>query len=394
MTIAPDSWKEYTELLNSAAGLESRLWLPENEEMRAALYRQFAMSISQGYFLYFHKNLEHPDFVPYLNSAFLAQPNPDAIYHAAFVDGRGVYRVVGNRGNVPVVGFATGKAMYGTAEDTGPGFNNYDLDNVEMDEDGNFDVVFSAEKPEDLNSQWLYLNPDSEYIVFRQFSYDWGKEKGAHVAIVRLDTEIARKPMSVEDIDYNLRELFGDYVRRVSQVALAMMQRGRDSAPENTFRPAEYSVLGNSAEWPQAYYEGIYDIEDDEALILETELPKSHVYWNVQVIDHIWNQVELLYSQSSLNGHQAHIDSDGKFRAVLSLRDPGVHNWLDTLGNRKGMLIVRWYRCSDHPEPVLTKVKLSDVLDHLPEDTPTIGAQERSELLRKRAMGAQLRLRW
>ena len=36
--------------------------------------------------------------------------------------------------------------------------------------------------------------------------------------------------------------------------------------------------------------------------------------------------------QSSLNGHQAVLDPDGVFRAVISARDPGVPNWLDTGG--------------------------------------------------------------
>ena len=36
-----------------------------------------------------------------------------------------------------------------------------------------------------------------------------------------------------------------------------------------------------------------------------------------------------------LNGHQAVLD-DGVFRAVVAHRDPGVANWLDTAGNRRG----------------------------------------------------------
>ena len=36
-------------------------------------------------------------------------------------------------------------------------------------------------------------------------------------------------------------------------------------------------------------------------VVLETELPERRHYWNVQVIDGLWNQVEILYRQSSLN---------------------------------------------------------------------------------------------
>src|SRR5690606_16762252 len=104
-----------------------------------------------------------------------------------------------------------------------------------------------------------------------------------------------------------------------------------------------------------------FELADDEALLLESELPENRPYWNVQVIDNFWNQVDFVYRQSSLNGHQAVIDDDGKFRAILSHQDPGIHNWLDTGGNKRGMMIGRWYRCSSQPTPTLTKIKLNEV---------------------------------
>ena len=394
MKIAPNSWSDYVDLLKDAADLENQLLTPGDEALRGALYRQFAMSLSQGYFFYFHRDPTHPEFLPFENSVFLAQPNPDAAYHIAFVDGKGVYRVVGTRGNGPVAGFATGKGTFGIAEKPGPGFDNYDIDTLELDENGDFEFVFSAERPERHDGQWLYLNPESDYILLRQFSYDWGVENDTRVAIERLDCQISKGPMPVTAIDYNLRELFGGYVKRLSQVCLAMMERGRNAAPVNTFRLTGFEELGNTDDWPQAYFEAIFDIRQDEALILETALPKSHVYWNVQVIDSLWNQVELVHVQSSLNGHQAQIDSDGRFRAVLSASDPGVPNWLDTLGNLRGMLIGRWYRCSDHPVPTLQKVKLSELRDYLPAGTPEMNAEERRRVLGKRSLGAQLRRRW
>ena len=78
----------------------------------------------------------------------------------------------------------------------------------------------------------------------------------------------------------------------------------------------------------------------------------------------------------------------------MAVTDPGVHNWLDTGGFLQGMLIGRWYRCSSHPLPTLTKVKLADVRDHLPADTPVFTPEQRSEQMRVRRIGAQLRRRW
>jgi hypothetical protein len=162
----------------------------------------------------------------------------------------------------------------------------------------------------------------------------------------------------------------------------------------NEFQLNSYQNGGASDDWPQIYWECVFDLSEDEALIIETDLPKVRKYWNIQVADAVWNQVEMVYRQSSLNGHQAKIDPDGKFRAVVSASDPGVANWLDTGGSLNGMLIGRWYACDTHPTPQLTRVKLSELSSRLPPDIPRVTADERKEALRIRRVGAQMRRRW
>ena len=388
------SWGEYLELLKSAEALLDTAPGEAGDQKRADVYRQLAMNLAQGYFIYFQATADHPDWMPFENSVFLAQPNPDAVYYYTPVDGSGIYRVVGERGTAPVAGFATGKVMIGMADPPGPGFNNYDLDALSLASDGSFDVIFSSERPAGYDGGWLYLHPDARFILVRQFSYDWGREQDVRVAIERLDAPLLKPRMSAPDVDRNLRELFGGYAERLARLCHDAVKRTARNGFVNAMSLTTFEDLGNSSDWPQAYYETVFDIAEDEALILETELPERHVYWNVQVIDSLWNQVELVYRQSSLNGLQARIDEDGKFRAVLSLHDPGVPNWLDPAGNLYGMLIGRWYRCSSHPLPRLTKVKLADLRRHLPKNTRAITPEERAEALRRRRTGAQLRRRW
>ena len=98
--------------------------------------------------------------------------------------------------------------------------------------------------------------------------------------------------------------------------------------------------------------------------------------------------------QSSLNDSQAHIDSDGKARFVISRLDPGVPNWLDKADYPWGMIQMRWNRASDYPDPTIKKVPFADVRQHLPADTPVVTPAERIEQLRVRREGAQLRRIW
>ena len=388
------SWSEYVDLLKPAAELIADTWAPENVQVQADLCKQLAMNIAQGYFLYFQSDADHPDWAPFENSVFTLQPNPDAVYYYAPVSGEGVYRVTGERGNAPVVGFATGKNMIGMADPPGPGYHNYDVDDLRLEADGSFEVIFSSERPTGHEGNWLYLHPQAKFILLRQFSVDWGKEKDVRLAIERLDAPALKPALSAEVIDRQLRALFGGYVKRLSQIGIGTVDRVRNKGLVNKMALHDFKDLGNGGDWPQAYFECVYQIARDEALILETELPERRHYWNVQVIDGLWNQVELVHRQSSLNGHQARTDSDGRFRAVLSAVDPGVPNWLDTGGNLFGMLVGRWYRCSSHPTPTLTKVPLAELRGHLPSDTPHVSVEERARQIAARRRGAQLRRRW
>lgn len=388
------SWDEYADLLKPAADLLDTVTAPVDEQLKAELYRQFAMNLSQGYLMYFQTNPEYPEWIPFENSAFLAQPNPDAVYYYTRVDGSGTYRVIGERGNSIVAGFAVGNRMIGTAGSPGKGLGNYDIDNLKIDADGRFEVIFSTERPQGHEGNWLYLHPEADFILVRQFNYDWGREIDMRLAIERLDPAPAKPRLSPVETDRLLRELFGTYARGLSQIAIGAVRRPHDKGLVNKMALHDFKDLGNSGDWPQAYFETVFELGDDEALILETELPERRHYWNVQVIDGLWNQAEILYRQTSLNGRTAQLDTDGQFRAVLSRQDPGFANWLDTADHRYGMLIGRWYRCSTHPTPAVTRVKLADVPAYLGDRSARISPDERKVALRERLIGSQMRRRW
>ncbi len=129
-------------------------------------------------------------------------------------------------------------------------------------------------------------------------------------------------------------------------------------------------------------------------MILETAVPETVRYWNIQLNDPLWNSIEWFNRQSSLNAAQATLDSDGKFRAVIALEDPGVPNWLDPGGHLTGSLMLRWTQANYGPVPCLQIVDAAKVRDHLPADTPVVTHEERQQVLRKRLRGSQWRHRW
>ncbi|MBG6120087.1 MULTISPECIES: DUF1214 domain-containing protein [unclassified Sphingobium] len=393
MTQLLKSWDHYVDLLKPAAELVAKTFDPDSEQVRAELYRQFVMNIAQAYIWYFQSTPEHPDWMPFENSIFILQPNPDAVYHIAPVEGSGIYRITGKRGGNKVIGLATGRGMFGTHEPKGS-LHNYDVDGLTLGEDGAFEVIFSGERPKNWTGDWCYLDPQAGNILIRQFAYDWGVEEEARFAIERLDRPAAKPRLSIAQIEEKLDAVLGGFVKRFSRICLDHQNKVLDAIGWNVMELTGFEDLGNSPQWPQKYYRCLYDIAPGEALVIETDLPETCKYWNVQLNDTLWQQIEFGYRQSSLNAHQARLDADGRFRMVVALEDPGVPNWLDTNGYRRGMLVGRWHGASDYPLPTIKKVKLDEVRQHLPADTPHVSAAEREAALRKRNIGLQMRRRW
>ena len=387
----PD-WGELVDLLKPAGKLNDITVAPGDDQLRMELYRQFIMNLTLGYFMYFQLDPEFPDWMPFLNSVFLLQPNPDDVYHIVKVDDDGVYRVQGNRGSVRILLFSLGYEIMGTTDRVGGGLGQLDAEDLHIAADGSFEFILSAQKPEGYRGDWWKMPKGAKSLLSRQRSYDWRGEQSASLAIERLDTPPGTfKPrMPAAEIAANLREVLGGYPERLSRIWLSYQNQALAKMKANSFEITDF----NGALPLQAYLQGNYQYAPDQAIVLETAVPSPCRYWNFQVADSLWNAVEVLYRQSSLNGHQAKLDSDGRFRAVISLTDPGVPNWLDSGGFTKGMLIGRWFGAKSFPQPEMKVVKLADLRAHLPADTPVVTPEARKQMLSQRIVGGQLRRRW
>jgi len=145
----------------------------------------------------------------------------------------------------------------------------------------------------------------------------------------------------------------------------------------NAFYVAPMQSSNNVGGNPRAgYMQMMYDIKAGEALIIEVDVPQAR-YWSAHLMDMWWQTTDYAYHHSSLNGHQARVDADGKVRIVLSIEDPGVPNWLDPVDNSHGIVQWRWYLTDRHPTPVVRSVPLAELGRHLPERTPSVTLAER-----------------
>jgi hypothetical protein len=133
---------------------------------------------------------------------------------------------------------------------------------------------------------------------------------------------------------------------------------------------------------------GNYRCEPDQAVIIETPDPNCF-YWNYQLVNHFWEALDWNVRQTSINGHEAVLDADGMFRAVISHTDPGVPNWLDTSGRTKGLIAGRYYQPGKVTAPTMRVVPFAELRDHLPGSTPSVSPEQRQESLRRRMLAAR-----
>jgi hypothetical protein len=391
------SWADQMKAL---AGVGDHLiagWRPEGAtEAEIQDMNKLALSIlACGYLGRVYTDASRPVFVPLWNYAFnQGGPDPDYVYSNTEIDPDGVYRISGFRGTtrfVEITQQAYEMLSPSMMDGTSPPLQiTNELDDLELGEDGSFSVVLSAERPAGYDGDWWELNPRARRLLMRKCSCDWIHEIDARVAINRLDDGGA--DMTPEEIARRFSDLAA-WIEGMIDFDMGLVRYYREHHGVNTFlRSTKIDSMGGLPK--QAYYDGIHEIDDTEALILETPLPEQCRYWQALVADDRFCTVDWVNRQSSLNDSQAHIDSDGKVRFVISRLDPGVPNWLDKADYPWGMIQMRWNRASDYPDPTIKTVPFADVRQHLPADTPVVTPEERQDQLRLRREGAQLRRIW
>jgi hypothetical protein len=333
---------------------------------------------------------DRPVFLPALNVVFNAyQPNADTTYKNAIIAPGGTYRLRGTRGSIPFMRVGQFAPM-GAATTNALAYN--DFDTLKLDANGRFDVIVSPERPKDYAGDWWRLDPRAARFVLRQVGYDWAAEHDPQIAIERLDHPVARPRVSAAELQKRLDalpKLIGDAaINFVDHV-----EKLRTDGFINKLRVFDTTTMPGLLAG-QSYYEGAYELGADEALILEVKVPQPCKYFSLILTNDIYETTDWVNNQSSLNGAQARLDKDGFFRAVISAKDPGVANWVDTAGYSSGAVQGRWLECAGAPTPTLRKVKLNQVRRALPKDTPLVTAAQRDQIVRDRRAAAQQRPLW
>jgi hypothetical protein len=301
---------------------------------------------------------------------------PDCLYTRAVLSRGESYRLFGNRGTARYVGLQTMNGIAATANEL--------VDELEVDADGNFEVVLSADK---RAGNWMRIEGEHPTLTVRHFFYDWDTEVASSLRIERLGdaAESAGRPVDAGVALTRQLVALGDFV----QDNLAFFLQFGAAPPANGFLPPiDRTDIGAASENRPVI--GRWELDPGEALIVEVEPPQG-IYWSFSIGNPWWETIHYGRHQSSLNAHQAAVDPDGMVRVVLCAQDPGVANWLDTAGHSNGPIILRCVRTETAPTPATRVVPFDDIHAELPSGTAKVTLEKRASVLAARRLAVHER---
>ena len=280
--------------------------------------------------------------------------NPDNHSLTARIDGRYDYRIRGRRKTVHYLGFGTQIGHYGQGGGMPP-TGYLEASEMGIEPDGCFEILLSS-TPQPGN--WLRMTPETGNLIVRQTFLDREHEEPAELAIERIGGTHAPSPLTAAAIDEGLRSAS----TLVAGASLLFAKWARDFQKHTNELPLFDPAVSNAAGGDPniVYYHSYWRLGPDEALVIEATPPECE-HWNFQLDNHWMESLDYRYFTIHVNKHTAHYAPDGSVRIVVAHRDPGLPNWIDTVGHDCGTMCFRWVRAKAHPQPRTRVVKLADL---------------------------------
>jgi hypothetical protein len=326
----------FAEAVTEAEKLIANPPFPVSEQDLAEGYDYLAGSIRSSLQMAFDYDLEHPVLInPTHQYARQGLDNPDAVYFNAYLAPEGSYVVSGVRGTTADLSFQVMAGSYGPsgAPDSLTAFDDRELD---IAADGSFEWRFGPE---------LGLAKGSTLII-REVYDDWNAEDRGQLRIQRLDT--AGKPRAALTAQ-RLAKRYGVAAKMLIgriNTWFAFPDWFTYKEPVNTLTVPRPTPGGLASQFSSI---GHYDLADEAGkdLAMIVTVPVSEcAYQAIQIGSRWYISTDYEHHQTSLAKAQSHADPDGRFRYVVSERNPGVANWLETCGHPQGVMMLRWQRLS------------------------------------------------
>ena len=292
-----------------------------------------AGSIRSSLQMAFTYDMEHPVLVNSTHQyARQGLDNPDAIYLNAHLAPDASYVVSGRRGTTVDLSFQVMDGTY--SADGAPGtVTAFDDRELDVAADGSFEWRFGPE---------LGLHKGSTLIV-REVYDDWNTEERGHLRLQRLDTAGRPRPAPTPDRIAKRYDVAAKLLTGRIRTWFAFPEWFTYREPVNTLTAPQSTPGGLASQFSSI---GHYSLGEHEAMVVTVPVCEAAPYQAIQIGSRWYVSNDYEHHQTSLTRAQAHVDADGMLRYVISERDPGIANWLETCGHPQGVVMLRWQRLS------------------------------------------------
>lgn len=309
--------------------------------------------------------------------------NPDNIYRYALIDDKSTYvlnvRPTGPTGRISVTIY---KALTGAEVDDWEkqAVAAADAEQIKFDRQGAARITIGPVDPKDGST---YLKSGGGALVFvREALNDWHRMRPRMVSIRKIAGP-ENPPVTFEE-----RLAIAQRYMMLGAKTVADFDKIVYPLPTNSFAPTVRRSFGIK---PAMIKMGLFHLADDEALVVNV-LPQAAEYMSFSVTSPWQVTRSFIEKTATRTSRQSHQNADGTYTYVLSRRDPGVANWMDTVGLLDGGMAMRWEGInapeadSNAAIKSVKLVKLNALRSELPADFPSVSAAERSsEVASRRA---------
>jgi hypothetical protein len=338
------AWDALSAALQSAGRRLADQTAPLTEWEQADGYRALLRAV-HNQLGRFEVDRDRPELVPFngWRQKFFMD-NPDFLYWVADLNPDRRYRVRGNAGDAAYVSLTAYRSDDGKVT----AVERLDSDTIGLDSTRGYDVTVGGPPGRPI-SLWV-----------RHFHGDVRNEHTGGCTIEPLGDVPAPPPIEPKRFAHQLRRLTATIESLVPVFAAAAK---RDAERPNELRPWSEMTGGAVYTEPGIFYlRGGWQLDADEALVIEGEPPKCR-YWNVLLYSRFLNSLDHRHRRVSATGTTANL-AKGGYRFVLSAQDPGAGagDWLDTEGRPFGIVVMRFLQPESEPKmPAVRKVKLAEL---------------------------------
>ena len=356
----------FAEALAEAEKLIAGAPFVASEQDLAEGYEYLAGSIQASLRLAWAYQRDFPYFVqstgPYTK---MGLDNPDTLYFHAYLRDDAEYVVTGRRGSTADLSFQVLKGDYSPVE-VPDSLSAFDDRAIEVDADGTFELRFG---PSAGGRNSFRLGAGSSMLLVREVYSDWAAERRGTISIRRQDRAGLAPPAAGTDVMAKRYGVAGKILLSRLRTFLAFPEWFYLSEPVNTMTPPRPTPGGLATQFSSA---GHFDLGEDQAMIVTVPAAGREVapYQGIQLGSMWYVSLDYINHQTSLTADQARIDPDRRLRFVISERDPGVANWLELTGRRRGYVQIRWQRLTrdltEEDGPSVEVVPFDRIAERLP----------------------------